>query len=214
MAYQDSKVYLYEVGLHATVPRSINVESDQRHNLSQYLSPTRTRATIACLQATRDFLDRMLSLPSHDLLSFTMYDFIHLIYTVLVLGCFSVIYNSPFIDATGLPLEANFRCYIVKLMGMTEPLITISEGEERVDYVWHIRRLFQASKVWIDQLSSGLPSHVLDESHLCYQELLPAIQIDKSTDLSVCLTEVGICTTLFDPPNSIDPSLVMFGSWN
>jgi hypothetical protein len=210
MAYQTNKIYLHEVGFHSSIPNHFDSASSYRR---WYFSSARSDALFACLQATKESLDRLLSLPSQELLSFTMYDFIRLIYTVLVLGRFSTGCDSPNLDRTESQSQASFEPYIVRLITMTEPLITVSEGEDRIDYMWHVRRLFQVSKVWIDQFSTGLPLTGL-ESELCYMDVLPSFDVYKVVDLSVskygCATEDGgICTTLTELSTYVDPSLVM-----
>lgn len=211
MAYQTNKVYLHEVGFHASIPNRFENVADYQ---DWYFSSARSDALIACLQATRECLDRLLARPSEELLSFTIYEFVRLIYTVLVLGRFNIGCNSPTLDTTEIRRQASFEPYIIKLITMTDPLITVSEGEERMNYIWHLRRLFQASKVWLDQVSSGALSSQFSENELCFMSLLPATHGFTHIDLAVskygCPTEDGsICTTLADWETSVDPSMVM-----
>jgi hypothetical protein len=155
-------------------------------------------------------------LPSQELLSFTLYDFVRLIYVVLVLGRFSSGCGSPTLDPGFMRESANFEHYIVQLICMTEPLIEFSEGEERVDYMWHVRRLFQASKACLDRVSSDIFSLGTTEPELAFMEIFPSI-IGRCVDLSVtkygCCTENGGMNMSFSewPMSSVDPSLVMIG---
>jgi hypothetical protein len=145
-----------------------------------------------------------------------MYDFIRLIYTVLVLGRFSIVCDSPNLDIADIRRQASFEPYIVKLITMTEPLITVSEGEDRIDYMWHVRRLFQVSKAWIDQISSGSQSASL-ETEFCsrHMDVLTSCDVYKAVGLSAsrygCPAEDGgIFTPLADWGSTyVDPSLVM-----
>jgi hypothetical protein len=212
MSYYTNKVYLNEVGFHANIPSSPDVMSSHLTARSWDYSSARNDTLIACLQAAKEFLEYLLSLPSQELLSFTIHDFVCLIYVILVLGRFASGCDCPPLDSH-LRKSANFEQYIVRLITMTEPLISFSDGEERVDYVFHVKRLFQVSKAWLSHISSG-QSLAGGAPQLSFMDIFPAAceSLELSTtkfgcendDINLSLPERPTCT-------SVDPSLVMIG---
>lgn len=214
MSYHTSRVYLHEVGFHTNIPPSSpNIMSSHLDTRSWYNSSARNDSLIACLQATKEYLESLLSLPSQELLTFTLHDFVHLIYAVLVLGRFASGCDCPPLD-NHLRKSANFDHYIVKLITLTEPVIGFSDGEERVDYIFHLRRIFQASQAWLNQISSE-QSIISLAPQLSFMDLFPTVN-DRPLELST--TRFGFCPensefemSLIDLPTctSVDPSLLM-----
>lgn len=207
--------------------------SSQLNARSWNSSVTRNNSLIACLQASTEYLDHLLTLPSQELLSFTIHDFIRLFYVILILGRFASGCNCPTLDPAYLRKSANFEHYIIELMSMTEPLMTLPNGEERVDYFFHVRRMFQASQAWLNQISSGSLSATC-KPELGFMGIFPTF-VDEHVELSTtkygCYMETGgKCVSLTDQeprletgdmnmsvidlPTFVDPSLVMIGGNN
>lgn len=216
--YYTNKVYLYEVGFHTNSPSHPELVVSQANTQSWYYSSVRNDSLIACLQAAKEYVERLLSFPPSAYLNFTLHDYVRLIYVVLILGRFSSGCGSPMLDSTYIRNAANLDHYLIKLIAMLDPLFSSSEEEDIPSYIWHVKRLLLASKAWLNQVSlRSTPEPVTPE--LSFMDIFPAI-LGCAIDLSE--TKFGIeerpdgvhillpdVDTLDD--TSVDPSLVMIG---
>jgi hypothetical protein len=100
MSYHFLRVYINEVGFHASPPSQIELISGQSSLEAWYFSNARNESLIACLQAAKNFLDRFIELTPHQTVDFILSDYLRLVYAVLVLGRFTTGCDCPAFDAS------------------------------------------------------------------------------------------------------------------
>ncbi len=117
---------------------------------SWYYSTSRNESLIRCLQATKVYLDRYLSLTSEEIANLNMTDYVHSVYAILVLGSFAAgAYNSDTLDSVSIEQTANLDYYLDALSAQALQLLAISETGSN-NYISHLYS-FQKSKVWYAQ---------------------------------------------------------------
>jgi hypothetical protein len=221
-AYFTSKVYLYEVGFHTNASSSLELMSAQSGHQTWHYSSARNDNLMACLQAAKEYVERLLLFPPAALYNFTLHDYVRLIYVILILGRFSSGCGSPNLDSDYLRKSANLDRYLTELIAMTEPLFSSSNGADIPSYIWHVKRLFLASKAWlkqVPQISSPAPSSTSPE--LSFMNIFPTIVgcvqvMDLSTTkFGIDERPDGVHIVLPDAESldftSVDPSMVMIG---
>jgi len=192
MSYHSLKVYMNEVGFHASVPSPRELMSG---NSSQtwYYSAARNEILIACLQSTKSYLDYFLTLSSSELFNFTIPDFLRLIYAILILSRFTSGCDAPTLDVGYMRKTANLGYYLDSLIFKTDSLITHDGAKERQDCIYLVRSLFQGSKLWYNRVIGETASAAFGETEipeLSFMDILPSI-LGRCVDLSG--TEMGRC---------------------
>jgi hypothetical protein len=82
----------------------------------------------------------------------TIMEEIKLVYTILIIGRFTSGVDSPFLDASHLRDIAKLGHYMSALIERLNEIISFNgNGQERIDYFWHLRRIFQHSKTWYEE---------------------------------------------------------------
>jgi hypothetical protein len=181
-----------EVGFHAKVPEPFQIHSGQTTR-AWYYSPARNESLVNCLQASKDFLDYVLALPSSEFLDFTIPEFICLIYGILVLGRFSTGCDAPCIDAEHMRKSSNLFYYLDSFISKTKTLVTYIGGKMKPDFILHLLRLFMGSKIWYSRIISELePAGCSDASvsNMSFMNILPAI--------------MGSCAEVVEPKGSME----------
>lgn len=143
---------------------------------SWYFAASRNESLIRCLQATKDYLDRYLSLGFEDLISMNLTDFIPNVYAILVLGAFaSGAYHNPSLDATSIRQTANLDYYLDSLSAQALQVLAVSPPGSN-NYMSHVYELFQQSKIWYHQLSkSPAPIGSAGRPTFSFMEIIPTI---------------------------------------
>jgi hypothetical protein len=180
LSYYATRIYLNEIGFHGTLTSSFEIISTQPTNHAWYNSSVRSEILISSLQASKNYLDRFISLPSEIFFRMTVTDFFHLIHAVLVLGRFVTGWDAPILDVSHARKAANMDYYLNRLIWLIDPIVMPSDGKpdgELVNYIWHIRRLFKQTKVWHNQILAdpfdGTSAPVQKE--LSFMEILPSV---------------------------------------
>lgn len=173
MLFYSLRIYVNEVGFHCRAPSEAETMSGTAFLRSWYHSAARNESLIRCLQATKDYLDKWLSLPLNAGMDCNMADFTQLIYVVLVLGTFATKFDSPIL----LQQVSNFEHYLNALSDKIAQLIsTQSKGSN--DYMVHFHALFQQSKIWYSRLrldSAGLDNSTDSNPDFSFMEMFPTL---------------------------------------
>jgi hypothetical protein len=151
MAYHNMQVSIHEIALHASRPLTVGTVDGLGGPSATdwYSSLARTDALISCVESAKRYLDRFLALSTEDIYQNTITEEMRLVYAILVLARFATGVSSPYLDATHLRNTANIEHYISGLIDRISPFITLLDnGQEQIDFFWHFRRLFQATKIW------------------------------------------------------------------
>ena len=184
-SYYATRIYLNEVGFHAKSPSSIEIMTPSHH--AWYNSSLRSEILISSLQASKDYLDHFISLPSDTFYRMTITDLLHLIYAVLVLGRFVTGCDAPILDVAKARKAANMEYYLNSLISLLDPLIIPADAKpegELVSFVWHIRRIFKQTKVWHNQiLADPLDGTFPPVREISFMEILPSV-IGRCVDFS------------------------------
>jgi hypothetical protein len=151
LKFYNLRIFIHEIGLHSgdSEPTDSSIGGDSCR--SWFSAMARTDALITCLDATKDYLDRYLSLPLVQMRENTVLEESKVIYALLVLGKFVSGVNSPHLDPLALRKRANIEHYMVTLVERMDELITVVDGQEQRNYFWHVKTLFQNSRQWYQQ---------------------------------------------------------------
>jgi hypothetical protein len=151
-----------------------------------YFSPVRNENLIACLQASKNYLDRFIELTPHQTLDFIFPDHLRLVYVVLVLGRFTTGCDCPVFDASYVRKTANMGYYLDKLIEKADDLIMMCPDRDVNDFSYHLRTLWKQSKQWFDEIvvdpGAGRQC-AIGQPELSFMDLLPST-IEKCVDLS------------------------------
>jgi hypothetical protein len=194
MKFYNLRIYVNEVGFHATKPTEIEVMSNTTNLRSWYYSAARNESLIHCLQATKDYLDRYLSMASDDITNFTMTDFVSLIYAVLLLGAFATgACDSQTLDVAHIKQTANLDYYLDALSDQALQLISESKAGSN-HYTSHLYGLFQQCKVWYSQIAedpSPIGLCVVGRPSFSVMEAIPTIMARCADFSGLTLSEVS-----------------------
>jgi hypothetical protein len=186
MTYYAAKIYVNEIGFHATAPSPLELMSGQSSRRPWYHAHARNESLIRCLEASVEYLDCVISLPSEEMLSFTLPDFVRLIYATLVLGRYTTGVDAPTLDAAHVRKTANLGYYLDALSGRTKALIRLAGDQGRRCYIHHLSRLFERLRVWYSQVinaPASADSYLLFAPELTFMQILPAAT-DCCVDIS------------------------------
>ena len=215
MSYYAAKIYVNEIGFHASAPTPLELMSGQSNRRSWYHAHARNESLIRCLEAAVGYLECFLSLPPEEVLNFTLTDFIRLIYTILILGRYTTGIDAPTLDAASARKTANLGYYLTALSNKTRNLSEVAYDSECNNYIWHLNKLFEQSKLWHNQVTtdpSTADSYFLFAPELTFMQILPAI-IDCHVDLSGADETCQNWTQGFYEWNpSLDPSNISLDS--
>ncbi|KAH6715454.1 hypothetical protein DL95DRAFT_460915 [Leptodontidium sp. 2 PMI_412] len=210
LSFYNLRIYVNEVGFHATAPP----EPDLLSSLSAplwYHSIARNDCLMRCLKATKTYLDQFLALPDSVISSMVTFDLLQLVYAVLILGSFSSGFDAPTIDQEQVRQLANMDYYLNAVSARFARLVSIQDPAAN-SYKHHMNTLFQTSKQWYIQMvtdptPSGSPRFIFkdiigtitgrcaDFSTVC--EMSEAASEDQWTEM---LSEWAA--------SSLDPSLI------
>jgi hypothetical protein len=154
MQLHFTHIHLHEIGFHAAALPQEEILSPQLKSRSWYYSTARSESLIRCLQASKDYIDRFLSLSAENLTRGTLPDIFGIIYAVLVLGTFAVRVDTPTLDAAQLREMANYNYYLNSLIAKTTTNMTVAGKCGANDYLFHLHTFLQQTRVWYAQLSA------------------------------------------------------------
>ncbi|TAQ88277.1 hypothetical protein B7494_g3380 [Chlorociboria aeruginascens] len=186
MLYFGIRVYMNEIGFHAVPPSPMDMMPGQSSRHSWYSSVARTEALIRCQDATRDYMDRFLSLPSHELRHFLVTDFIRLVYSVLVLGKFTTGCDAPSLNAAHTRKSANLGNYLDALITKLGGTGAYTSNPLERDCFTHLGMFFRRCKAWYtESLMDPFVSEdtILGCAELSFMEILPT-QTKNRIDLA------------------------------
>ena len=211
MTNYATRIYLNEIGFHASPPLPLALISEQSYLQSWYHAPARNDRLIGCLKAAVEYSDNLLSLSFEDLLCFTMLDFVRLIYATSVLCRFTTGIDAPSLDAAFAHRTANLGFYLDGLSNKFSCLVGANHDPDRKSYLWHMMRLFEKSKNQYNQIIND-PCNV-DFSLLFAPELsflhVPPATVDCSAETfgtdETCLDWTEVFS---ESPSVLDPSVM------
>ncbi|KIX97615.1 uncharacterized protein Z520_06393 [Fonsecaea multimorphosa CBS 102226] len=145
-SYRAIKIYAREIGFHAQPPSAFSVPVSGSSS-SWYDSTTRHNCLLGCLEATREYLDHFLSLPTADILGYTTPDLLRLLYAMLVLGRFSSGVDAPLLDTNLLQTMANLRNYLGSLAAKLRDVLASIHNPSN-HYLVYLCRMFEDPKKW------------------------------------------------------------------
>jgi len=191
------RIHLNEIGFHATALPQDEMLSPQLRSRSWYYCSARSESLIRCLQASKDYLDRFLSLSTEAIRHGTLPDVFCLVYAVLVLGTFAVRVDTPNLDAAQLREMANYEHYIDALIRKTTHVKAMNTRAGSTDYLHYVHLLFQQTKVWYAQIlmdpSIHRPSAAVRPS-LSFTDLISTI-ISRCIDFGSVASISGTAVT-------------------
>jgi hypothetical protein len=209
MSYHYLRIYIHEVGFHASPPSALELMTGGSTLRAWYHSNARNDSLIACLQAAKTYLDRFIEVSPRQMIDFTLPDFLRLVYAVLILGRFTTGCDCPVLDASSIRKIANLGYYLEKLIDKTDNLFMLCNGEVNEAFS-HMRRMWKQSKNWFDEIVKD-PACARDcdigRAELDFMDILPSA-IGKCVDFSGtkgcddCWTDM-----LTDWPASVDVCL-------
>ena len=192
MSYHFLRIYIAEVGFHASPPSQLELMSGQSSPNAWYFSSTRSESLIACLQASKNYLNRFIELTPRQTIDFILPDYLRLVYAVLILGRFVTRCDSPVLDASYVRKTANMGYYLEKLIGRANDLIMLSPEGDVKDTFYHMRKLWEQIKEWFDEIMidpACARECELGQPELNFMDILPS-SIGKCVDVS---RTIGTC---------------------
>jgi hypothetical protein len=215
-SYHCAKIYMAEVGFHAKAPSASEIMSRQSSR-AWYYSPARGEILIECLQASKDYLDYLLTLSSKTFSEFAVTEYFRLIYAILIFGEFTAGCDCPSIGSVGE--RANILHYLDAFIGKLDSLVTFSGTEEIPDFMWKLRMMFQGSrieyaKIVMAKLTGSLDSnitglsfmHILSTAEASIRCDTPTLISD--TDHTSLLSTTGLWMDMSQWSSTVDPSLI------
>lgn len=184
MSYHFLRVYINEVGFHASPPSAIELMTGGSSLRSWYYSSARNESLISCLQAAKTYLDRFLELTPRQTIDFTLPDYLRLVYAVLILGRFSTGCDCPVLDTASIRKTANMSYYLDRLTDKTDDMIMLSTEGEVNEAFFHMRKLWKSSSSWFDDIErdqSRAGECAIGQLGLHFMDILPTV-IDKCVD--------------------------------
>lgn len=154
MQLHFTRIHLHEIGFHSAKLPQEEILSPQLKSRSWYYSTDRSESLIHCLQASKDYIDQFLSLPGESLTRGTLPDIFGIIYAVLVLGTFAVRVDTPNLDAAQLREMSNYNHYLDTLITKTTTNMTVTGRCEGNDFLFHLNKLLQRTRVWYAQITA------------------------------------------------------------
>ncbi len=146
------RIYINEIGFHDRNGSMKEAVAERSARQEWFSSPLRTETLITCLEATKSYFDYYLSLSLNDIRNATMLDAVGLVYAVLILSKFSAGTSAPNMLACDWRKNTNMAFYLDAVRSRLNALVTIENGHEKTDYLWHFRRIFGVIKLWHDDL--------------------------------------------------------------
>lgn len=186
MSYHFLRIYISEVGFHASPPSPLELMSGQSSLKAWYFSSARNESLIACLQASKNYLDRFIELTPRQTIDFILPDYLRLVYAVLILGRFTTGCDCPVLDASYVRKTANMGYYLDKLIGKANDLIMLSPDGDVNDTFYHLRKLWEQSKQWFNEIAidpACARECSLGQPELNFMDILPSA-IGKCVDFS------------------------------
>jgi hypothetical protein len=190
MTYYSLRIYVNEIGFHARSPNPLDMVSGGYTLQAWYYSAARNECMMRCLEASKDYLDRFLSLPSRQIVNFTLPDFIRLVYSMLVLGAFASGLDAPTLDVAHVRQAANLDYYLDSLVDKTGKIIKAGNIGNCCDYMAKLNDLFTQSKVWYGQITnepSAIGYCILGRADFSFMDII-------STIIGRCVDFSGICS--------------------
>jgi hypothetical protein len=150
LLFYHTQIYINELGLHSSPAAKTELRPDITPSRnSWYQSLERSESIIRCLQATREYLDHFLALPSENICHITTPEFLHLIYAVLILGSLATTCHTPSLDNAHIHVFANFEYYIHALSRKTVQAIAATNMSCIThQHMINLRHIWQQSKPW------------------------------------------------------------------
>ncbi|CZR59098.1 related to cercosporin resistance protein [Phialocephala subalpina] len=145
------RIFLNEIGFHATALPENEALSPQLRSRSWYYSTARSETMLRCIQACKDYLDFFIAIPPEAAMYGTLPDILGYIYAVLVLGAFATSCDSPILDQLQVREIANYDYYLNSLinnLSKAMPMRPLGSNP----YLNHIFALFQQTKIWYAQI--------------------------------------------------------------
>jgi len=211
MSYYHLRIYVNEIGLHASPQSPLELMPGQSTRRAWYDSVARSESLIRCLEAAKDYLDRVLSLPSCEIRNFTIPEYQRLIYAVLVLANFTVDCEALNLGAAELRRTANLARYLDSLVRKLDELITINHGRELEDYIWLLRHLFQDYRA---QLHSPSDYSIISCSTKIFMEVVPSSICQRITSSDAPeRPQDESWTDMLEEWSSLDPSAISIGDF-
>jgi hypothetical protein len=186
MSYHFLRIYINEVGFHASPPSALELMTGGSTLRPWYHSNARNDSLIACLQAAKAYLDRFIELSPCQTMYFILPDYLRLVYAVLILGRFTTGCDCPVLDASSIRKTANVGYYLDKLIDkVDESLVLASDGDINEAFL-HMRKLWKKSKDWFDEIAKD-PACARDcaigQGELSFMNILPS-EIGRCVDFS------------------------------
>lgn len=177
MRFYHLRIYINEIGFHANKTSELETSSIASRR-SWYYSISRNEILIRCLQASRDYLDRYLLLTPEDQCSFTMIEFMNLVYVVLLLGDFATgICDSPSLDVAYIKETVNLEYYLDALSGQVYYVVSCAQLGTGY-YLNDLAYFLQKSKDWYNRVTAdpvGVGQGAVGPVSFSFMEILPMI---------------------------------------
>lgn len=145
------RIFLNEIGFHATALPEIEALSPQLKSRSWYYSTARSETLMRCLQGCKDYLDCFIAIPPEAVMCGTLPDVLGYIYAVLVLGAFATSCDCPTLDRLQVREMANYDYYLNALVNNMSRSIPMRPPGSN-SYLNHVFALFQQTKIWYAQI--------------------------------------------------------------
>ncbi|KAH7393357.1 hypothetical protein BKA64DRAFT_84994 [Cadophora sp. MPI-SDFR-AT-0126] len=149
MSFLHLRIYVNEVGFHASAPSASSVLSDLS-GPSWYHSSARNECLLRSLRASKSYLDTFLALPDSTISRMVTVDLLQLVYAVLILGTFASSVDAPNLDQHQVQQSANLDYYLHSISDRFSHLICVQDPLSN-SYKHHLNTLFQSSKAWYVQ---------------------------------------------------------------
>ncbi|KAG9229713.1 hypothetical protein BJ875DRAFT_522221 [Amylocarpus encephaloides] len=220
MTFYRHRIYLHEVGFHAKPPQEL--AGAPVHRRSWYHATKRNDELISAMQAAKDYLDRFLALSSDDLRDFLLPDFVHLIYSILIMGSFASPLDAPTLDRERVRQIADLNTYLDALIDKMGGIVIVEAPKfthHYNPYISHMNDLFEHYKSRFTRISETfvhIGTDMCEKPDFSFVEFLPTIlkrciewedTVMKGAEEVPPSTE-GWDDIISDWPSSMDPSLI------
>ena len=153
MSFHFLRIYIHEVGFHASPPSPHDLVTDQANPNAWYFSSARSESLIFCLQAAQTYLDHFIKLTPRQTSDFILPGHLRLVYAVLILGRFTTGCDCPVLDTAYVRETAKMSWYLDKLLEEADEGSKSICGTDANDMFSHLRKLWQYSKQWLAKIS-------------------------------------------------------------
>ncbi|KAL2068223.1 hypothetical protein VTL71DRAFT_16321 [Oculimacula yallundae] len=150
MSFHHLRIYVNEVGFHATLPPELDLIS-RIAAPSWYHSAARNDCLMRCLKASKTYLDHFLTLSDREISDFVTTDLLQVVYATLILGTFSTGLDAPTLDQHKVRQVANLDYYLNSIGVRFTRLIASRDSAANI-YMNHFSVLFETSKMWYSQM--------------------------------------------------------------